>query len=44
MLSEGRSKPQARPPIALGLVLSGVVVLAFVGGFVVVRALVEWML
>jgi hypothetical protein len=42
VLSDG--KPRANlVGLSLGLLLSGVVALAFVGGFVTVRALVGWL-
>ena len=40
MLSEGRSRDFG---CLVGMVFVGVVSLAFVGGFVTVRALVEWL-
>lgn len=42
VLSEGRPRANL-VGVPLGLFLSGIVALAFVGGFVTVRALVEWL-
>jgi hypothetical protein len=42
MLSDGRSKPVYRPH-SFTLAVVGIVYLACVGGFVTVRALVEWL-
>jgi len=42
MLSEGRPRANL-VGLPLGLILAGVVVLAVVGGFVTVRALMEWL-
>jgi hypothetical protein len=42
VLSDGRPRANL-VGLPLGLFLSGIVALAFVGGFVVVRALAEWL-
>jgi hypothetical protein len=42
MLSEGRSKPAYRPRL-FTLAVVGLVYLSALGGFVTVRALVEWL-
>lgn len=42
VLSDGRERPSL-VGLPLALLLSGVVLLAWVGGFVVMRALWEWL-